>query len=928
MVHIRVSLQGVGMPPFVAAGAAAGHAGLHPHQQQGGPHQQQGPRAFLYRDYFRRLRHLEDMLYGNRLDLQNWAAHLAGYQTRTLNQMLASLYMFSAPHIGLQDGSHRILLAVLEMAVRQRTQGLPANAADPFQPQLLVAPFVSPWVNLLPLNSILLEPQVSQLLPPGITQNKPFFVYKYNTPLHMSYSNYKAVAQLSQAEADQILASPCSCASTPALSPFLQPHGCVCTMDTSVVANPNAQAYLDMGRKYRPISSRMMHIGVDVRRHVFDGLCAAVNSFAQRMDAALHHLGGMSAWAALVRARISHYIQALPYLQTIGDFGEEVLKASQYVAHTLPGCLATFRQRIPILQQAYVFTYVDKAANNVCLICKKAYITLLRADLEQGAAVGPVDPAGVGQADPAQDPAGPPQGNPLQYYMDVTHMYASATVLAQTIQQQLQESGNYRCLDHDALQLPYYCGIVKFHKSPAQMRFLCCSSSIVLTSAGHYTTQFLRGIQQDLVQQWHAQLLQLGVPVPAEGLVHTPWMISASDKLLPVLYAFRNLQLPWSELVERKMQATLDFERLYTNLPQDDLILRLHRIVDDVFAMHEGAVAVAVYKQKGLPLKWLTVIPPQLCGKAKGQVFQVFTLASMQWLLSFLIQQTYVCFTGKLYHQIKGIPMGISPAVYISNYYLHTYEFDFLQQLIPMQAAGVRSTLHTAAIRHVLLQGGVPPGGPADVAALVLDSYTFTVRFLDDMYSLANPIRDHLLYVNQSWSGVRGLYPTALNLKLTAEGASVNYMDIRVVMSVKHVAQGMNMVPIADFETFLYSKHIDGPFKSLRLVRYPPITSMLAWQAKYNIITTEFHRLLRRVTNEADLCSNLGRIVVDLLRQGYQVSRLMRMLSRLFHQYGPGRLPGQPALYVREVARTVALLLHQYQLPGGIGDFLHRAGFL
>jgi hypothetical protein len=63
----------------------------------------------------------------------------------------------------------------------------------------------------------------------------------------------------------------------------------------------------------------------------------------------------------------------------------------------------------------------------------------------------------------------------------------------------------------------------------------------------------------------------------------------------------------------------------------------------------------------------------------------------------------------------------------------------------------------------------------------------------------------------------------------------------------------------------------------------------------------------------ADLCSNLGRIIVDLLRKGYTISRLMRMLSRLFHQDGPGRLPGQPALYVKQVARAVAVLLHRFQ---------------
>ena len=174
---------------------------------------------------------------------------------------------------------------------------------------------------------------------------------------------------------------------------------------------------------------------------------------------------------------------------------------------------------------------------------------------------------------------------------------------------------------------------------------------------------------------------------------------------MPVLEAFRNRQLPWAELVQRNMQSALDFERLYTNLPQNDLTLRLHRNVDEVFAMHQGAVAVLVWKQKVLPhlkflfvlfvipLTWLPQVPPQaeLCGRENGQQFQAFTPASLKWLLSFLVEHTYVQFTGRVYQQKMGIPMGISPAVFISNYYLHTYEYDFYAQLRPMQAAAARS---------------------------------------------------------------------------------------------------------------------------------------------------------------------------------------------------------------------------------------------
>ena len=260
------------------------------------------------------------------------------------------------------------------------------------------------------------------------------------------------------------------------------------------------------------------------------------------------------------------------------------------------------------------------------------------------------------------------------------------------------------------------------------MRYLCCSSKVVTTTAAKYTTNFMKGIQPDLIKQWHQLIVQLGIPAPGADLKHQPWMITSSDQLLPVLRAFRNRGMLWSELVERKMQSAHDFERLYTNLPQQDLTMRLHRIVDDVFAMHPGAVAVIVWKQKGLPLRWLNYVPDRLCDTENGQRFQAFTPDSIKWLLSFLVEQTFVTFTGRLYHQLLGIPMGISPAVFIANFYLHAYEYDFYRQLLPLQAAGVQSPLHVAALRHLMVAGIAPPGGSADVSALVLDSFLYTTR--------------------------------------------------------------------------------------------------------------------------------------------------------------------------------------------------------
>lgn len=241
-----------------------------------------------------------------------------------------------------------------------------------------------------------------------------------------------------------------------------------------------------------------------------------------------------------------------------------------------------------------------------------------------------------------------------------------------------------------------------------------------------------------------------------------------------------------------------------------------------------------------------------------------------------------------------------------------------------MQQAGQRSQLHVAAIRHLVQRGLAPPGGPADIAALVLDSFAYTARYIDDMYSLANPIRSELTYVAQSWQGVRGIYPTELNLAVAGSGAQLVYMDLKIRIEIKFVgAQAL-----ADFATELYCKHVDGPFSHLRLVRYPHITSLLSWECKYNILITEFHRIIRRVTRQEAIWSNLARIVCDLCAKGYRIGMLMELLSGLLHQHGVLRFAGEPRIYLQFIAQLLFQMLRQRGMPEGFVAWLLANGYL
>ena len=51
-------------------------------------------------------------------------------------------------------------------------------------------------------------------------------------------------------------------------------------------------------------------------------------------------------------------------------------------------------------------------------------------------------------------------------------------------------------------------------------------------------------------------------------------------------------------------------------------------------------------------------------------------------MFDLLVDNTYIQFGASLWYQICGIPMGISPAVFIANMYLWFYEFQFLSRLV------------------------------------------------------------------------------------------------------------------------------------------------------------------------------------------------------------------------------------------------------
>lgn len=380
-------------------------------------------------------------------------------------------------------------------------------------------------------------------------------------------------------------------------------------------------------------------------------------------------------------------------------------------------------------------------------------------------------------------------------------------------------------------------------------------------------------------------------------------------------------------------------------------------LIHQVFLLHPGAQAVKVSRVQDIPLQWVQHAgpPSTWCGRTESgrrEKAQIFTEDSLASLFDYIIDHTYVQFGGHVFQQRIGIPMGINFAVHLSNYYLFTYEYDFLLQLrAALHDPSVVAHNYAPAAVWAMLQQPDPPlqsqsSAPAaaglrasrwqpiqqqavlsrkDVARMILDAYAYTVRYVDDLLSIANPVFPSLLYTSSTWHGFSGVYPPALRLELASQGRQVVYMDMQLTAQALPSPERDN-APVAVLESTLYDKCIHGPLAGLNIIKYPHILSNLSWECKYNILTTEFFRFMRNITSQPNFCSNLARILLHMARRGYQLQLLLARLQVLFRQHYYNWRTAWPELFLEVLLALASLQLDTF-LPG-LGVFIQQQIYL
>jgi hypothetical protein len=194
-----------------------------------------------------------------------------------------------------------------------------------------------------------------------------------------------------------------------------------------------------------------------------------------------------------------------------------------------------------------------------------------------------------------------------------------------------------------------------------------------------------------------------------------PWYVSQSAQVVRAVQLFNSQPPSYSEFQASGGWKGYDVVRLYTNIDITDLNEKLGDVLQLVWQRHPTSTVLQVFKDKFQPAVWWSTLTaahlqyPLLAAPAAGThcrkndrlgrdaykgEFYLFDLQHACEVLRLLTENSYVQFAGRFFQQTRCIPMGINPAVHMTNFYLYYYERWFLQRLLDLYQRACRLAGH------------------------------------------------------------------------------------------------------------------------------------------------------------------------------------------------------------------------------------------
>ena len=485
--------------------------------------------------------------------------------------------------------------------------------------------FVNKGLDEIHVSKIFRSSEVTSLLPEELKgdDDVPACTMKLDPPIRSKILNYRETVSSLMVHIDEDVSfvenlPSCDCAD----SEFCDPHHKhIVSGDLRIITNTKLRKLFSKGPNYREPTTLNYR---KCKQSIESSLTSSISNLATKYDLSIE---SFSAWKSKILKLVDDRIKILKSRRVPG-ITKPILQDEDAV------------RSLSDLHSKFVVVPIDKAANNVALICKRYYIQTL------------LDEVGVpGNASPTyklskEDPD------------DVIFNNAAlCEKFGITLEERLKT-------------LPFMYWLPKMHYSPPRARFIIASSSCSTKPLSKVTSSIFKHIFNQ-VQNFHKKRYFYKND-------NRFWVIENSSPIIEKLTRIN---------VRKKAKdiSTYDFSTLYTKLPHDDLIQNLNEIVD--FAFKGG-------KKKAENRKYITVTKYATFWSKKKRGDDSFTKQQVKQLVAHLIKETYFQIGNLLFKQCIGIPMGIDPAPFWANLHLYAYEYKFMTALMSVDKLRARRFLY------------------------------------------------------------------------------------------------------------------------------------------------------------------------------------------------------------------------------------------
>jgi len=263
--------------------------------------------------------------------------------------------------------------------------------------------------------------------------------------------------------------------------------------------------------------------------------------------------------------------------------------------------------------------------------------------------------------------------------------------------------------------------------------------------------------------------------------------------------------------------STFDFATLYTKIEHENLLCVLYKLIDLGF---KGGRRSNI-SFNGKRASWVS----------KPLNKRYFTKSTLKSTVKFLIENCFFEVGDLILRQKIGIPMGIDPAPFWANLYLHWYEGEFMKTLIQNDK-------------------------------LKAFSFNGNSRYSDDLICINGG--DSFL------NSYKDIYPSSLELKLEHSGSSATFLDLDIT------------IVSGKFKYKLFDKRESFPF---HIVRMPHLDSNIPSFIFYSSIFSEFLRIARCCLYLDDFICNAHALFTRMKNQGGNERNIIRQVNRLKERY-------------------------------------------